>query len=96
MPKARVKIWLMDEEGRFFSGWEYDGTFGVTPDGRPSGTSHVVPSGAVVAAMHEVHRSLGMNEEVLHALCQGTAQLDGANGAGLLETVRLLRWSKGA
>lgn len=92
---ADFLIWLMDSEGRFFIGWEYNRTFGVTPDGRPSGASHVVPCSAVVAALHGVHRSFGMKEGVLHALCQGRAQLDGTNGAAMLETVRLLRWSKG-
>lgn len=92
---ANFLVWLMDEGGRLFSGWEYDRTFGVTPEGRPSGTSRVVPASAVVAALHEVHRTFGMDEQVFRGLCHGTSQLDGTNGAGLLEAVRLLRWAKG-
>ena len=87
-------IWLMDGDGRFFMGWEYDRTFGVTPDGRPKGTNTVPPSGTMVATLHKADRMFGLDPQVFRGLCQGVASWGDDLGLGLLEVAHLLQWAR--
>lgn len=88
-------IWLMDEKGHFFSGWEYDRTFGVTIDGRPKGIHSGPPTSTLVAVLYKADRLFGLDEQVFYGVCQGFSMRDVRSGdMGLLGAATLLRWAR--
>ena len=87
-------IWLMDTDGRFFSGWEYDRSFGVTPDGRPKGTMRRPASGPMLVGFYKADRLFGLDEQVFRGVCNGLSKQDSGAEAGLLHTAILLQWAQ--
>ena len=88
-------IWLMDADGRFFWGWEYDRSFGVTADGRPKGRLLVSASGPMLVGLYKADRLFGVDEQVFRGVCNGLFMKDSGSEAGLLNTATLLQWSQG-
>jgi hypothetical protein len=94
-------VWLQDERGDFYAGWEYDRTFGVTEDGRPRGRATSPATGRLVEVFRSAAAQLpdgGALEHIYRALCHsvvGGATRGGRRG-DLLAVTSLLRWTREA
>ncbi|MBI3972046.1 MAG: M81 family metallopeptidase [Chloroflexi bacterium] len=95
-------LWLQDDAGNFYSGWEYDRTFGVTHEGRPRGTATSPANGRLVEIFRGAASQFELHERVYRSLCHSVAHRRFAAGAveprrgrDLLSAAALLAWGRG-
>ena len=87
-------IWLQDARGEFYAGWEYDRTFGVTPDGQPRGTTTSPANGRLVEVFRTATGLFDLDPRVYNAFSHSVARraTTRARGTDLLALTSLLTW----
>jgi hypothetical protein len=90
-------IWLQDRHGDFYTGWEYDRTFGVTVEGLPRGSSTTPAGGLLVEVFRCAAAQFALDERMYHALCAAVmrrAATGPGHGSDLLALAGLLAWDR--